>query len=145
MYGARSSWQKERMDALFRFPSARRRDPAIEAWFAHGDALRGLAEPWFGRLRACGADVRALIHDRRPTACVADAAFAYVDSHAEHAGGGFFFGAFLDDPAGLLEGAGKRMRHVKLRPARMPDEAALGELVTAAYRDMRRRLGEAPA
>lgn len=128
------------MDALFRFPTARRRDPEIEAWFARADPLRGVAEAWFERLRASGPDVRELIHDSRPTACVEDAAFAYVDAFAQHAGIGFFFGAVLDDPAGLLEGAGKRMRHVKLRPGRMPDEAALGALITAAYRDMRWRL-----
>ena len=131
------------MDALFRFPTAGRLDPAVEAWFAGGDALRGLAEPWFERLRACGPDVRELIHDARPTACAGDAAFAYVDAYAEHANIGFFFGAFLDDPAGLLEGAGKRMRHVKLRVGRMPDEAALDRLVAAAYRDIRRRLDAA--
>lgn len=127
-------------DALFRFPAARRRDPAVEAWILHGGALHGLAEPWLERLRGCGPDVRALIHDGRPTVCVEEAAFAYVDAHAEHAAVGFFFGAVLDDPGGLLEGAGRRMRHVKLRPGRMPDEAALGELVAAAYRDIRRRL-----
>jgi len=130
------------VNALFRFPAARRRDPAVEAWISHGDALRGLVEPWLERLRACGPDVRELIHDGRPTICAEDAAFAYVDTHAEHANIGFFFGAFLSDPGGLLEGAGKRMRHVKLRLGRMPDEAALGELVMAAYRDIRRRLDE---
>jgi hypothetical protein len=128
------------MDTLFRFPSARRRAPEVEAWFAKGDALRGLVKPWFDRLRACGCDVRELLHDARPTACADDAAFAYVDAYAEHANIGFFFGAFLDDPVKLLEGDGKRVRHIKLRPGRMPDEAALGELIAAAYRDIRRRL-----
>jgi hypothetical protein len=131
------------MEDLFRFPAARRQDPEVEQWFAHGDALRGLVEPWFERLRACGLDVAELIHDGRPTACAGDAAFAYVDAHAVHANIGFFFGAFLDDPAGLLEGAGKRMRHVKLRIDRMPDEGALGDLITTAYRDIRRRLDDA--
>lgn len=132
------------VNAIFRFPAARRRDPAVEAWVSHGDALHGLVEPWLERLRACGPDVRELIHDGRPTICAEDAAFAYVDAHPEHANIGFFFGAFLGGPAGLLEGAGKRMRHVKLRLGRMPDEAALGELITAAYRDIRRRLDEDP-
>lgn len=128
------------MDALFRFPAARRHDPAVESWFAAADPLRALVQPWFGVLRACGADVCELIHDGRPTACVRDAAFAYVDAYAAHAGIGFWFGADLVDPAGLLEGTGKRMRHVKLRPGRMPDEAALGALIAAAYHDMHRRL-----
>ncbi|RYE03337.1 MAG: DUF1801 domain-containing protein [Sphingomonadales bacterium] len=127
------------MDALFRFPAARRRDPEVETWFAGSGALGVLIKPWFQRLRDCG-DVRELIHDGRPTACLEDAAFAYVDVHAQHANIGFFFGAFLDDPAGLLEGAGKRMRHVKLQIGRMPDEAALDALILTAYRDIRRRL-----
>lgn len=126
-------------DALFRFPEAQERDPAVDAWFARGDALRGLGEPWFDRLRAF-TGVRELIHDGRPTACAEDAAFAYVDAHAEHANIGFFFGAFLDDPAKLLEGTGKRMRHVKLRPGRMPDESALSDLILAAHQDICRRL-----
>jgi len=128
------------MDSLFRFPTARRDDPDVKAWFVHGDPLRGLVEPWFDRLRACGPDVRTLIHDGRPTACAGDAAFAYVDAHTQHASIGFFFGAFLDDPATILDGAGKRMRHVKLRIDRMPDEAVLVDLIIAAYRDIRRRL-----
>jgi len=130
------------MDALFLFPEARRRDPAIALWFDQGDALRDLVRPWFERLRACGEDVRELIHDGRPTACVELAAFAYVDAFSTHASIGFFFGAALDDPARLLEGTGKRMRHVKLRFDRMPDETALSALLTAAHDDMRGRLGK---
>lgn len=129
-------------DALFRFPTARARDPAVEAWIAQGDGPRALVQPWLERLRACGPDVRELIHDGRPTVCAGEAAFAYVDAHAAHANVGFFFGAALDDPAGLLEGAGKRMRHVKLRLGHMPDEAALDRLVTAAYQDIRQRLDQ---
>jgi hypothetical protein len=56
---------------------------------------------------------------------------------------GFFCGAMLDDPAGLLEGTGKRMRHVKLRPAQHVNAVALGELIAAAYRDIRLRLASA--
>jgi hypothetical protein len=52
----------------------------------------------------------------------------------------FFYGAALDDPANLLEGTGKHMRHVKLRWGQQVDAAALSELVAAAYRDIRLRL-----
>ncbi|KXU31384.1 hypothetical protein A0J57_02435 [Sphingobium sp. 22B] len=131
------------MDSLFCFPAARRDDPEVEAWFSHGDALRGLLAPWFARLCACDDEVGSLIHDGRPTVCLEDVAFAYVDSYAQHANIGFFFGADLDDPASLLEGAGKHIRHVKLRPSRMPDEAALARLIADAYRDICRRLDEA--
>jgi hypothetical protein len=53
---------------------------------------------------------------------------------------GFFQGASLPDPAGLLEGTGKAMRHVKLRPGRDVDAAALEALVDAAHRDIVARL-----
>ena len=129
------------MDELFRFPGALRRDPAVEAWFAEPDhETRRIAEPWFEKMRSCGADVCELLHDGHPTACVRGAAFAYVDAFAAHANVGFYQGAALDDPAGLLEGAGKRMRHVKLRWGEPVDAAALRALIAAAYRDMRARL-----
>ena len=129
------------MNTLFLFPGAFRRDPEVDAWFARPDQpLRLFAQPWFERMRACGDDVRELLHDGHPTACVGEAAFAYVDAFTAHANIGFYEGASLDDPAGLLEGAGKRMRHVKLRWGREVNAAALCELIAAAYRDMRERL-----
>ena len=129
------------MSELFRFPSAVARDPGVDAWFARtDDALRWIAQPWFERMRGCGADVRELLQDGHPTACVDDAAFAYVDAFSAHANIGFFFGAALDDPAGLLEGAGKRMRHVKVRWAQPVNAAALSDLIAAAYRDIHARL-----
>ena len=128
------------MEDLFRLPSAVRRDPAVDAWFASGDALRLVAQPWFEELRGCGTDVRELIHDGRPTVCAQDAAFGYVDAFAAHANVGFFYGAVLEDPAGLLQGVGKRMRHVKLQWGRQTDAAALRELIKAAYRDIQQRL-----
>ncbi len=94
-------------------------------------------------MRGCGADVRELLHDGHPTACVGDAPFGYVNAFSAHVNVGFFYGAALDDPAGVLEGAGKRMRHVKLRWAQQVNAAALSELVAAAYRDIRLRLSSA--
>ncbi|WP_300572880.1 DUF1801 domain-containing protein [Phenylobacterium sp.] len=129
------------MSGLFRFSSAVAHDPAVEAWFSHGDdVLRRLAKSWFEVMRACGDDVRELIHDGWPTACAEDAAFAYVAAFQAHVNVGFYNGAALADPAGLLEGAGKRMRHVKLRWGEAIDEAALTALIAAAYSDVRRRL-----
>jgi len=130
------------MSGLFRFLSAVRRDPGVEAWFSQPDReLRLVVQPWFEQMRACGPDVRELLQDGCPTACVEDAAFGYVNAFAGHASVGFFWGAELADPAGLLEGAGKRMRHVKLYWGREVDVEALGALIAAAYRDMRARLG----
>jgi hypothetical protein len=126
---------------LFLFQSAVRRDPEVETWFARpDDVMRRLAQPWFERMRAGGPDVRELMHDGYPTACVEKAAFAYVGAFTAHVNVGFFQGASLPDPAGLLEGTGKRMRHVKIRWGQPVDEAALQALIVAAYRDMRLRL-----
>lgn len=132
------------MDDLLRFDGAVRRDPKIEAWFSGlTDPHRLMARPWFEAMRGCGADVRELLHDGCPVACVQDAPFGYVNAFKAHADVGFFHGAALADPAGLLAGAGKRMRHVKLRPGEALDEKALKNLIVEAYRDIRRRLGVA--
>ena len=126
-------------DALFLLHGARKHDLAVEAWFS-GDGLRLMAQPWFERMRACGPDVRELMHDGCPTACVEDAAFAYVAAFTSHVNVGFFQGASLRDPAELLLGNGKRMRHVKLRWGESVNETALHALILAAYHDMRQRL-----
>jgi hypothetical protein len=129
------------MSELFRFPSAVQRDPNVDAWFFKtDDELRRIAQPWFEKMRRCGADVRELLHDGHPIACAGDAAFGYVDAFSAHVNVGFFNGAALDDPAGLLEGAGKRMRHVKVRWAQPVDAPALSELIETAYRDIQLRL-----
>jgi hypothetical protein len=129
------------MNELFRFADAVERDPAIEVWMLEPpDELAKIARGWFDIMRGCGDDVRELLHDGHPTACVEDAAFAYVDAFTHHVNVGFFRGAALADPARLLEGTGRFMRHVKLSPDRSIDEAALLALVHAAYGDMRRRV-----
>src|SRR5277367_6035735 len=121
-----------------RFPTAVRRDQSIDAWFGKpDDELRRFAQPWFEQMRGCGPDVRELLNDGHPIACVGDAAFGYVDAFRAHVNVGFFFGAALDDPAGLLQGTGKRMRHVKLPWGQRVNAAALSALIMAAYQDMR--------
>ena len=104
----------------------------------HPDELGAIARRWFGVIRDCGDDVRELLHDGHPTACVADAAFAYVNAFNAHVNVGFFRGAELADPVDLLEGTGKYMRHVKLRPDVEIDTMALMDLIKLAYADMRR-------
>ena len=126
---------------LLRFTGAVKRDPAVAAWFAaQATELRSLAEPWFARMRRCGPDVRELMHDGLATACLGDVPFAYVGVFTAHVNIGFFHGASLPDRAGLLEGAGRQMRHVKLKPGVVVDESALEALVAAAYADAGIRL-----
>ena len=126
---------------IFRVSGGTKRDPAVDAWLAEDPVeLQSIARTWFLQMRQCGDDVLELVHDGCPVACVEDAPFAYVDSFTSHVNVGFFHGATLEDPAGLLEGRGKRMRHVKLRPGRELNAAALSDLIDAAYVDIRARL-----
>ncbi len=108
--------------------------------YEHSGALGAIAQRWFEVIRDCGDDVRELLHDGHPTACVGDAAFAYVNAFKAHVNVGFFRGAEIADPDGLLEGAGKFMRHVKLRPELDIDATALMRLIKTAYIDMKGRL-----
>ena len=128
------------MEALLRFPTAVKHEPAIDAWLvAQRPDLGGIAKMWFEYMRTRGADVRELMHDGCATACVGDAAFAHVGVYKEHVTIYFFVGALLPDPSGLLEGTGKRGRHVKVRPDSAIDAAALERLVDVAYADMQKR------
>ena len=106
----------------------------------HSGELGAIARRWFEVMRGCGDDVRELLHDGHPTACVGEAAFGYVNAFTAHVNVGFFRGAEIADPARLLEGTGRFMRHVKLGPEREIDAGALTRLIETAYIDMRRRL-----
>ena len=125
----------------FRLPGGVNRDPAVDAWMRErpGD-LASIAQQWFHAMRACGDDVRELMHDGCPVACVDDAPFGYVNAFTAHVNVGFFHGAALPDPAGLLEGSGKYMRHVKMKPGVVGDRAALLRLIDVAYSDIKARL-----
>ena len=128
---------------LLLFPGGVRNDPAVDTWMKqHSGDLGIIAECWFGVMRACGDDVRELLHDGHPTACVDDAAFGYVNAFTAHVNVGFFHGAELADPNRLLEGTGKFMRHVKIRPGSDIDSQALMQLIHTAYADIKQRLSE---
>jgi hypothetical protein len=123
------------------FNGAVRHQPRIDEWFDGRPAdLAAIARPWFGEMRACGPDVTELLHDGHPTACVGDAAFGYVNVFTSHVNIGFFHGATLKDPAHLLQGTGRFMRHVRARPGELPDSTALKGLIQAAYLDIKAKL-----
>ena len=129
------------MSQLMRFPTAVRRDPSIDVWMnGHCGELGAIAQRWFAVMRACGENVRELLHDGHPTACVDDAAFGYVNVFKDHVNVGFFRGAEIADRNGMLEGTGRLMRHVKVRPEQDLDALALRELIETAYADMTRRV-----
>ncbi len=129
------------MSQFFLFPTAVRREPDIDLWFDERAAhLAVIGRSWFDVMRSCGDDVRELLHDYHPTACVGQAAFGYVNIFTSHVNVGFFRGAELADPAGLLQGTGKFMRHTKLRPDETVNEDGLRDLIVRAYTDMKGRV-----
>lgn len=134
-----------RNDMLW-FENTREHDPAIEAWFAaHHGELGALARRWFATMRTCGDEVRELLHDGCPVACLGEFPFAYVNVFSAHMNIGFYYGASLPDPAHLLLGTGKRMRHLKLRAATDTDAAdtnaaAIQQLIDAAFADIKARV-----
>lgn len=133
------------MGCLLRFDGAVERDPAIDAWMKkHASELGAIAHRWFEVMRGCGDEVRELLHDGCPVACLGDAPFGYVDVFTSHVSVGFFHGASLPDPARLLQGAGKFMRHVKLTPGTPPNAAALRRLIETAYSDIKARVENSP-
>ncbi len=126
---------------LLRFNGAVERDSAIDAWMEqHAGELGAMARQWFEVMRQCGDEVRELMHDGCPVACLGDVPFAYVNVFTSHVSVGFFQGAALPDPAHLLQGNGKFMRHVKLRPGTPTNDAALSRLIETAYSEMKARV-----
>jgi hypothetical protein len=129
------------MSPFLRFDGAIKHQPQIDRWFeSRRPELATIARVWFAEMRDCGPDVTELLHDGHPTVCVADAAFGYVNIFTSHVNIGFFHGASLADPAGLLQGTGRFMRHVKARPDALPESASLKALIRAAYLDIKARL-----
>jgi hypothetical protein len=131
----------ERRTELLRFDGAVERDPAIDAWMKkHQGELGAIAQEWFEVMRRCGDEVREILHDGCPVACLGDAPFGYVNVFTSHVNVGFFQGVTLPDPARLLQGAGKFMRHVKLRPGTATDAASLSRLIATAFSDIKARV-----
>lgn len=126
---------------LFPLDGAKIADPEVHKWFAQQpQELRSEALKWFRFMRSCGTDVLELLHDGHPTACIAGVALGDVNAFKDHVNVGFFLGSTLSDPAGLLEGSGRFMRHVKVRPGVASNEAALRDLISRAYADLKDRL-----
>ena len=129
------------MNGMLFLTCAVKHEPTIDVWLdEQSPELGDIARAWFTKMRRCGEDVRELLHDGCPVACLGDAPFGYVNAFTSHVNVGFFQGASLPDPARLLQGSGKFMRHVKLRPGTATDGAALTRLIERAYSDIKARV-----
>ena len=115
---------------------------ATDFYVAGAAPLLGpIAARLVGLVRTSAPEAQEIMHDGHPTFCLEHSPFAYVAAFSGHVNLGFFNGSVLDDPDGLLQGQGKRMRHVKLRPDGAFDEAALRRLVELSCADKRLELG----
>lgn len=119
------------------------------------DDLLKLGQP---AQQACMQRLRALILKVHPDACevvrLGDRAatygvgpkkmsegYAYIMPHTAWVNLGFYKGADLPDPAGVLEGTGAKLRHVKIRSLEDVDRAPIRALLVAALQERRTALG----
>jgi len=68
-------------------------------------------------------------------------AYAYALPYAAHVNLGFYRGAALPDPTGLLQGTGKAMRHLAVRQVAEIAAPAIRALLIAARDERRAALG----
>lgn len=131
------------MEKLLFYTGKDLQDLTVEEWLkTKASTLQPIAKKWFSEIKNCGEDVEAIFHDGYPIGCVNQAPFAYVNAFTAHVNVGFFYGADLQDQNGMLQGSGKRMRHIKIKPEIVYDEREIVSLMRTAYRDIKRRLRE---
>lgn len=131
------------MEKLLLYTGKDLQNITLDAWLkGKAPELRPIAIKWFNEIKNCGDDVQGIFHDGYPIGCVEHAPFAYVNAFTNHVNVGFFYGASLYDEKRLLEGTGKNMRHVKIKPGIPYDELEIKILIKAAYSDIKKRLRE---
>jgi hypothetical protein len=67
--------------------------------------------------------------------------FCYIGAHSKHVNLGFNFGADLPDPDQMLEGTGKKFRHVKVLDMQALEQSALRSLIESAVEERKSVLG----
>lgn len=67
-------------------------------------------------------------------------AYCYIMPQKAQVNLGFYYGVDLDDPSGLLEGTGKKLRHVKVRSIEDADKTAIRQLIQASYQERKTTL-----
>src|ERR1017187_10344476 len=68
--------------------------------------------------------------------------YAYIGVQKAHVNLGFYYGAILPDADGLLEGTGKKLRHLKIRSLDVAESTAVKALLKAAIAERRERLSK---
>ncbi len=66
--------------------------------------------------------------------------FCYIAAQREYVNLGFYYGAVLPDPEGLLEGTGKNLRHIKVRVVGEVAQPALRKIIQASLDERKKTL-----
>jgi hypothetical protein len=66
--------------------------------------------------------------------------FCYIGAHKEHVNLGFYYGADLSDPRGVLEGTGKKLRHIKVREIEDVNRPSLRQLIELSLDERKKAL-----
>jgi hypothetical protein len=66
--------------------------------------------------------------------------YAYIAPFQHHVNLGFYHGVAVTDPGGLLEGAGQRLRHVKIRSLADVGKNEISGLLKAALQERKKAL-----
>ncbi len=128
------------MSNVLRLKDSKQHDPRIDEWLARLSGDLGIIATEATRLiREIAVGGTEIFQDGSAVTCIDLAPFVYVSVLPDHVSLGFFQGAELPDPAGLLTGTGKVMRHIKLKVGGAIDAEAVVELIQSAYDDMSRR------
>ena len=67
--------------------------------------------------------------------------FCYIGVFKKQVNLGFYYGADLPDPRGLLEGTGKNLRHIKVKNGEEVDQPALRDILQASFDERKEALG----
>jgi hypothetical protein len=107
----------------------------LDSWFAAAPpAQRAILAKLRALVKSSAPGVVEEIKWSRPCYSTTNGLFCYLQSTKNHVTLGFQKGALLDDPAGLLEGSGKELRHLKLQNLADIDERAARALLEQAAR-----------
>jgi hypothetical protein len=67
--------------------------------------------------------------------------FCYIGAFKVHVNLGFYYGAVLPDPEGLMEGTGINLRHIKVKNSEEVDQPALRDILQASFDERKETLG----
>jgi hypothetical protein len=135
--------EKGAMPEVLRLKDTQQHDRRIDEWLDSFDGeLAAIAREAVRMCRFYAVGGGETLHDGNPVTCIDGAPFASVSMQKDHVRLGFFQGASLPDPTGLLTGKDKAMRYIRLAPRAGLDAAAIADLIQAAYDDMSLRASQ---